>query len=174
MAKSLDDGGYQMVGTHQKEDSGTLWPHQGDDDLPDPIELKRHMTQGRSRHGVHDGTQMKVWLSVADRRRISRLQMRYQLSLTDWVRRAIDLDEAIRPSEAKDYVRKIIPEQVAIVAERELVQAAETLKAVANRQSDWEAKRNLRADAGVIMDVAAYFTDVRKEYERLARTSDAP
>ena len=167
MAAKVESGGYQKVGTHQKEDAVTLWAHQGDDDLPDPIDLKRNLEQGRSRHGYHRGRQLKVWISPIDRRRIERLQRRYQLSLSEWVRRAIDLDEAVRPSEAKDYVRKIIPEQVAIIAERELVQAAEALAAIANRQADWQAKKNLRADAGVIMDVAAYFTEIRKEYERL-------
>lgn len=171
MATEWVDGGYQKVGTHTKEDLATLWPHQGDDDLPDPLDLKRRMEQGRRRQDRHRNIQVKVRLSVADRRRLMRLQKRQQLTLTDWVRRAIDLDEAIRPSEAKEYVRKIVPEQVAIIAERELTQAAETLTAVANRQSDWEMRKNLRADAGAIMDAAAWFTEVRKEYERLSRFS---
>ncbi len=148
-------------------DSGTLWAHQGDDDLPDPIDLKRKLTEGRPRHEYHRGIHLQLWMSPAEVKRLKRLQMRHGLSFAGWVRRALDLDEKERPSEAKDYVRKIIPEQVAIIAERELVQSAETLAAVANRQADWQAKKNLRADAGVIMDVAAYFTEIRKEYERL-------
>lgn len=149
-------------------DSGVLWAHQGDDDLPDPIELKRNMAEGRPRNEYHRGVHKQLWLSPDEAKRLRRMQMRHGLSFAGWVRRALDLDEKERPSEAKDYVRKIIPEQVAVVAERELVQASETLMAIAGRQSDWQAKRNLRADAGVVADVAAYFSEIRKEYERLS------
>ena len=171
MAQQSIDGGYQMAASHTTDETANLWPHLGDDDLPDALDLKRGMAQGRRRGDRHRGSQVNVRLGTADHRRLIRLVKKRGLGLSEWLRRAIDLDEAIRPSEAKDYVRKIIPEQVAIIAERELVQAAETLTAVANRQSDWEARKNLRADAGLIMDAAAWFTDVRKEYERLQQAS---
>ncbi len=170
MADQVIGSGYQKLGTHTKDDEGTLWPHEGDDDLPSPLDLKRSMEQGRTRKDYHRHIQIKARLAPADLRRLRRLQTSRGLSFQSWLLRAMALDESIRRSEAKDYVRKIIPEQVAIIAERELVQAAETLTAVANRQSDWEARKNLRADAGVIMDAAAWFTDVRKEYERLQQT----
>ena len=162
-----ESGMKKLVLQKSADDSGTLWAHQGDDDLPDPIGLKRDMAEGRPRKEYHRGILKQVWLSPAEAKRLRRLQMRHGLSFAAWVRRALDLDEKERPSEAKDYVRKIIPEQVAVVAERELITVAETLSAIANRQTDWQAKKNLRGDAGVIMDVAAYFTEIRKEYERL-------
>lgn len=174
MADKIDGGGYKMVASHVGDESTNLWPHTGDDDLPDATTLKRNLEEGRSRRGRHLGRQLNVRLAAADYRRLERLLKRRNLGTTDWIRRCIDLDEQIRPSEAKDYVRKIVPESVAVIAERELVQQAETLMAIAARQSDWEAKRNLRSDAGVVMDAAAYFTDIRKEYERLAKQPSPP
>lgn len=167
----MDESGMKKLVLHKAPDDGApLWAHQGDDDLPDPIDLKRNLAEGRPRKEYHRGVLKQVWLSPVEVKRLERFQRRYGLSFAGWVRRALDLDEKERPSEAKDYVRRIIPEQVAIVAERELIQAAETLMAIAGRQSDWQAKRNLRADAGVIADVAAYFTEIRKDYERLAQS----
>ena len=149
-----------------KNEEGALWLHQGDDDLPEPSMLKRGT---RAWRGVeyHAGKQVHAWLAAGDLRRLRRLQKRHQMSFAAWLRYAIALDEEQRPSEAGEYVRQIIPEQVAIVGERELTVAAEGLMAIAERQSDWEARKNLRADAGVIMDVAAYFTRVRQLYEHL-------
>lgn len=167
--------GYQKLDIQHEDttsDASALWAHQGDDDLPDPLELKRNLRQGRIRKDYHRDKQLIVRLSSGDLRRLRRLQRRNQLSFQAWVMRMIALDEQIRPSEAKDYVRKIIPEAVAVVAERELIQAGETLMAVADRQGDWQTKKNLRGDAGVIMDAAAWFTDVRREYERLMAQTD--
>lgn len=149
-----------------KNEDGALWTHQGDDDLPEPSMLKRGSRAWRVVE-YHEGKQVHAWLNTGDLRRLRRLQKRHQMSFAAWLRYAIALDEEQRPSEAGEYVRQIIPEQVAIVGERELTVAAEGLMAIAERQSDWQAKKNLRADAGIVMDVAAYFTRVRQLYERL-------
>lgn len=173
MADNIDDAGMKKLVLHIPPDEKVaLWAHQGDDDLPDATALKRDMAQGRPRKNYHRGHLLQVWATGDEMRRLRRIQKNAQMSFAEWFRHALAMSESIRPSEAKDYVRKIIPEAVAVIAERELAQAGETLMAVANRQADWEAKRNLRADAGVIMDAAAWFTDVRKEYERLSQSSD--
>ena len=175
MAKQVDgdDAGMKKLVLHiPPEEKAALWAHQGDDDLPDPSVLKRTMNQGRRRKNYHRGHLLQVWATPDEMRRVRRIQRQGHMTFAEWFRHALTTLEAIRPSEAKDYVRKIIPEAVAVVAERELIQAGETLMAVADRQGDWQTKKNLRGDAGVIMDAAAWFTDVRREYERLATQPD--
>lgn len=155
-----------VIQASAKTDEGALWTHQGDDDLPDPQVLKQGTYAWRHKD-YHQGKQVTAWLAAGDLRRLRRLQKKQQLSFAAWLRHVIALDEAQRPSEAGEYVRQIIPEQVAVLAERELTLSAETLMAVADRQEDWQAKRQLRAEAGTIMDAAAYFTRIRQLYERL-------
>ena len=169
MADQMTESVYKTVCTHETDEDYNLWQHQGDDDLPDPLALKRNLAEVPDRTDRHKGVQIHAFISKHDRGRIKRLQMRYGLNLSEWIRRAIDIDENIRPPEAKDYIRQIIPEAVATLAERALVEKAETISAIAGRQSDWQARRALNGDSGEYMDAAAYFTDVRKKYERLAQ-----
>lgn len=172
MAKDMKLSGYHGIGSHANPEKGALWAHQGDDDLPDPTEVKR-TTRGASAHRRRT-IQVHARINPTERKRLDRLQRRHQLSFNEWLRYAIALDESIRPSEARDYVRRIIPETVVVIAERELATAAESLMAVAARQTDRIARRNLRQDAGLIMDAVAWFTEIRHEYERMTTLPEPP
>lgn len=165
-----DDAGSKKLGVHIDDERYNLWPHQGDDDLPDPLLLKRGAPVVRKDY--HRGIRMSVWLTPNERTRIARLQKRRQLTFQDWVRRAIDLDEKARPSEAGQYMRRIVPEQVAILGERACSLLGDIKFADANRQTDWETRKALRAEAGAWWNAAAWFSDVRKDYERLDRSPE--
>lgn len=173
MARKKLGGGTTLVELHSDDDMGTLWAHQGDDDLPDPLTLKRGATPAPPRKDKHRGVHLNLWLTLSEIKRLRRLQKRGQFSFAAWVRHAMALDEQQRASDATGYIKRIVPEQVAIVAEQELIPVAEGRMALAERQTDWEAKRNLRNSAGIVMDTAAYFTSVRRDYERLARSAPA-
>ena len=169
MAKIEEKKGYLEEGTLEKEKTA-LWAHQGDDDLPNPRAVKLNR---RKRCSPVRFMQVKAKITPAERKRLERLQRRHQLSFVGWLRYAMSLDESIRPREAHDYIRRIIPEAVAVIAERELTVAAEGLMAVASRQNDRIARRNLNQDAGLILDAAAWFTEIRHDYERM-HPGDAP
>lgn len=161
-----DKGWYQKVGTNVSEE-GNLWAHQGDDDQPSPDRLKKHPSYQVSKPYYTRHRQFHVHLSAGDMERLERLQKHRGLSKAEWLRHAIAMDEAQRPSEAGQYVRRIIPEQVAIVAEQILNQWGEVVDHQAERYSDWQVRRAHRQDAGQVWDAASWFGEVRREYERL-------
>lgn len=173
MAKKshLGEKGNQNVDIHNTDEVGNLWLHHEDEELPSADDLRRGEATalGRQRKDRHPGIPLFARLSTADVKRLRRLQRRGQMSFVDWVRHAIALDEQERPSEAQHYPRRIVPEQVAVIAERELIIAANNLMAVAERQTDWEARKNLRADAGVIMEVAAWHSESCRQWEDIRR-----
>lgn len=118
-------------------------------------------------------TMFRVWLTADEARRVLRLQKRHQLSRVDWVRQAIARDEATRPSEAGDYVRKIVPEALATLMEEVCTRQGEALMAMADRpQLDWAARKQYRQDAGAYLDAASWFTEVRQQYQRFRATPD--
>lgn len=182
MADNLEDAGSKKLGVHMsmhspdKEREGmnidsleeryNLWPHEGDDDLPNATDIKRG--KRTVRRDYHRGIRLNVWLTANERKRIERLQKRYQLTFQDWVRRAIDLDEKERPSEATQYVRQIVPEPIAVLGERACILMGEIKMAEAERHDDWETRKALRQEASDWQNGAAWFTDVRKAWERLA------
>ena len=166
MAQSDTHDGRQKLGVHIDDEPANLWPHLNDDDLPDPIALKRSVVATR-RKDYHRGIRLTLRLNPLEYKRLQRLQRRRGLTVMDWFRRALELDEKERPSEAGQYVRRIVPEQVAIESERWMSIIGQILFAAADQQTDWEAKKAMRAQAGVVMDTAAYHTDVRRDWERL-------
>lgn len=116
-------------------------------------------------------TMFRVWLTADEARRVTRLQKRHQLTRVDWVRQAIARDEAARPSEAGDYVRKIVPEELAVLMEEVCTRQGEALMAMADRPLlDWAARKQYRRDAGAYLDAAAWFTEIRQHYQRLRAT----
>ena len=167
MADQMTDAGSKKLGAHIDDEPFNIWTREQDEELPDPAELRRGPEVVRKDY--HRGTRMSVWISPAEKKRIDRLRMRRGLTFQDWFRRAIDLDEKERPSEAAQYVRRIVPEQLAILAERACSLLGDIKFADAARQSDWEARKALKEEAGAYYNAAAWCTDVRREWELLAK-----
>lgn len=153
--------------TANHAETGTIWAHQGDDDQPEVQTLKTQTTRRHLKPYYRRHKRLHVMLSPADMQRVERLQRRRGWTKVEWVRHCISLDESQRPREAGQYIRSIVPEQICVVAERELTQNAESLMAVADRQSDWTVRQQLHKDAGILMDVAGWFTEKRREYDRI-------
>lgn len=170
MAHKIEDAGSKKLGVHIEDEPYNVWTREQDEELPDPASLKRGPRVVR--RDYHRGVRLNVWISPAEKKRVERLRMKRGLSFQEWFRRCIDLDEKERPSEASQYVRRIVPEQFAILAERALCLMGEVKFADAIRQTDWEVKKALKEEAGFYMDAAAWATDVRKEWELLTRKAD--
>lgn len=155
------------------ENRGTIWAHQGDDDQPDPAVVRGQTPHRRLKPYYARHKRLHVMLSPDDMARLRRLAAGRQWSLTEWVRHAITLDESQRPTEAGQYRRKIVPEVVAIIGERLAMREYHNLMAEAEGQSDWQVKKALHDEAGLIADAAGWFTETRREIDRIRSRGEA-
>lgn len=110
-----------------------------------------------------------MWLEPEVDATLRRLAQEDGISCTDWVRRAIALRASRRASEAKDYVRRVVPEAVARAAERELTDKAEFLLTLARRHAhqDPSYAHRLRQEGDVLLQRAGWFAEVVSDYEKL-------
>lgn len=119
------------------------------------------------------------WLRPQEDATLRRLAQQEGVSVTEWVRQAIRARAGRRVVEAGQYIRRIVPEAEARAAERELTEKAEVLLTLAQRRlkDDPAYAYRLRQEAGDLLDRAAWFTDVVRDYAKLppsAPPSSAP
>lgn len=118
---------------------------------------------------------VQAYLQPDEALRLRRLQKKHAVNFAEWVRLALTQMEAVRASEAHAYVRKIIPEAVALASEEAWTLQAESLMALANRPKlDLAAKKQYREDAGLALEYAAWFAEVRQDYARLRTEAPVP
>ena len=119
-----------------------------------------------------------VYLTLAEYDRLQALLRRDQLfSPTQWVRKMLSQDEAQRKSEAKQFMRKTVPLDLAQAAERLFVEKAETQMALAKRYSSpaqRTAQLELRREAGYYMNQAGWCRDVINSYDQLQTQLQTP
>lgn len=135
----------------------------------DPARPKRRQKPYFSRH-----RSVRVWLSHGEYARLAKILKRSGRTQAEWMRDAIARDEAQRPSEAGQYVRKIVPEYEAQAAAFSLQLLGEVFLGVANAQAptDWDYRRRLRETGGHFLDAAAWFQQVIADYARIHRAQE--
>lgn len=118
---------------------------------------------------------MDCYLSEEESQRLERLERRLGVGFSGFVRLAIQTLERERTPEATDKVRLVIPDPFARAAQRATTDHAETLMALARRQSrtpDGTARAmGMRQEAGGYYDAAAWFDGVVKRYDLIAQAS---
>lgn len=116
---------------------------------------------------------VQVWVSLDEIDRYTSLQRRYGgVGWTELFRLGMQALERQRPSEAMDKVRVVVPDWVARYSERALVTMADSLMALAKRQSqtpDGQARAlEYRREAGGYYDAAAWQSEVVRQYDVLS------
>jgi len=109
-----------------------------------------------------------------DWERLERRCREHGLSLADWLRDALARDEGLRPPEAEQKVRMVIPEWLAQIAEQVMAERGQDLlRLAAQHRHDPLLAHHYRRAARPYLDAEGWFHEVLRRYQ-LTRAAAPP
>lgn len=110
--------------------------------------------------------ELRTRLPLAEHQRLHLLLVSSGLSLRDWLIAQINRCAAERLPESQGDVKKIVPAEVADLAQKVLELEANRLLEAAAKLSDRELRAERRREAGRLLDAADWFATVIEERRR--------